>query len=191
MLAWSIYFAAITKNVTILTNPKREETEGEGAGEDCVIPNWWRFMFNAKQAIIINYAPGCQSSALAIDIVPHRHTATTTTTKTETEAETTTSAITRETKVYKANTCLAFISFLEWAVAGLRTDATSGERIWLQLYEMRFGKCSKRRTNKKNAADSKSICLRLEQIAHTPRGPPHLPWQLSQQQWLGMESAKG
>lgn len=68
-------------------------------------------MFNAKQAIIINYAPGCQSSALAIDIVPHRHTATTTTTKTETEAETTTSAITRETKVYKANTCLAFISF--------------------------------------------------------------------------------
>lgn len=149
MLAWSIYFAAITKNVTILTNPKREETEGEGAGEDCVIPNWWRFMFNAKQAIIINYAPGCQSSALAIDIVPHRHTATTTTTKTETEAETTTSAITRETKVYKANTCLAFISFLEWAVAWLRTDATSGERIWLQLYEMRFGKCSKRRTNKK------------------------------------------
>jgi len=30
-------------------------------------------MANKKQAIIINYAPGCQRSALAIDIGPQRH----------------------------------------------------------------------------------------------------------------------
>lgn len=66
-------------------------------------------MFNAKQAIIINYAPGCQSSALAIDIVPHRHTTTAAAGAAAIRAETTTSAITRETKVYKASTCLAYI----------------------------------------------------------------------------------
>lgn len=102
-------------------------------------------MFNAKQAIIINYAPGCQSSALAIDIVPHRHTATTTT---ETEAETTTSAITRETKVYKANTCLAFISFWTELLPGWRQTQLVVKGFGCNSMKWDLGSAAKKKKNK-------------------------------------------
>lgn len=61
-------------------------------------------MFNAKQAIIINYAPGGQSSALAIDTgAPQAAIATTTTTTRSAAAATTATTA----PAYKACTCLA------------------------------------------------------------------------------------
>lgn len=137
-------------------------------------------MFNAKQAIIINYAPGCQSSALAIDIVPHRHKTTTTTT-TATATKTTTSAITRETKVYKANTCLAFIFGLE---CGRQRQTQLVEKdsaaVGVAIKSIKWDLKQRREKNKR--------CRFKVNLRATARPdctyaawPPHLPWQLSQQ----------
>lgn len=62
-------------------------------------------MFNAKQAIIINYAPGGHSSALAIDTGPPQAAIATTNTTTTTTA---TTATPTTAQAYKSCTCLAF-----------------------------------------------------------------------------------